>query len=188
MVGRGFLIVYIADSASWLMSLFASPVLGVLLSVVAAWGFWRVAQGFDAWNRQRRHVSYELASVASRGAAVAIAVFALGVAPLLAHAQQISPMETWGMRMLLYVMWSGLWILYYYVLQVRLEDLGVERPHVKHPLTFTALGASILLSPLLAEGLPAPPDVKLALAVSIYASYMPPFNASALLAAFLARK
>jgi hypothetical protein len=181
------LILFIAASASWLMSLFASPVLGTLLNVVAAYGFWRVAQGFDAWRRQRRHVSYELASVASRGAAVAVAVSALGVAPLLAHAHA-NPMETWGARMLLYLMWTGLWLLYYYVLQLRLEDLGAASPIAKYPLTFTALGASILLSPLLTEGLPAPPEAKLALATSMYAGFLPPFNISALLAALLARR
>ena len=186
MVARGLLIIYIAASASWLAALFASPALGVLLSLPAAWGFWRVAQGFDAWSRQRRHVSYEFAALASRGAAVAVAALALGAAPLLTH--QIPPLEAWGVRLMLYVMWTGLWILYYYVLQVRLEDLGVEHPLSKRPLTFAALGLSILLSPLLAESLAVPPETKLALATALYAGYMPPLNVSALLAALAVRR
>jgi hypothetical protein len=185
-VARGFFILYIAASASWLISLFVSPALGVLLSAVAALGFWRVAQGLDKWNRQRRHLSYELASLASRGAAVVVAVFALVVAPLSPHIAD--PLETWGARLALHLMWGGLWMLYYYVLQVRLEDLGADSPPDKHPLTFTALSLSVLLSPLLAEGLAAPPGAKLALAASMYAGFMPPLNASALLAALLSRR
>ena len=187
MVARGLLIIYTAASASWLAALFASPALGVLLSLPAAWGFWRVAQGFDTWSRQRRHVSYEFAALASRGAAVAVAALALGAAPLLAQGQ-VSELDAWGARVALYLIWTGLWILYYYVLQVRLEDLGITDPPSKHPLTFAALGASILLSPILAEGLPVAPETKLALAVSMYAGYMPPFNASALLVAFAVRR
>jgi hypothetical protein len=185
-VARGFAVIYTAASASWLVSLFASPALGILLNAVAAYGFWRIAQGIDEWSRQRRHLSYGLAAVASRGAALATAALALGVAPLSSHATD--PVETWGARVLLYAMWTGLWMLYYYVLQVRLEDLGAERPLAERPLAFTALGASILLSPVLTEGLPAPPGVKLALAASMYAGYMPPLNASALLAALLAQR
>ena len=187
MVARGFLIIYIVASASWLITLFASPVLGVLLGAVAAWGFLRVAQGFDVWSRQRRHVSYELAALVFRGAAVAAVLTSLAVALLLASTPQLSPLDVWGVKMLLYIMWSGSWILYYYVLQVRLEDLGVERPLSKYPLTFAALGFSILLSPLLTEGLDTPPEVKLALATALYAGYLPPLNASAPLAALLAR-
>lgn len=185
MVARGFFILYIVASASWLVALFISPALGALLSAVAALGFWRVAQGLDRWNKQRRHLSYELASLASRGAAVAVATSALVVAPLTLHAAD--PLETWGARLSLYLTWSALWMLYYYVLQVRLENLGVGNPLDRHPLTFTALSLSILLNPLLAEGLAMPPETKLALATSMYAGFMPPLNASALLAAFLAR-
>ena len=186
MVARGLFIIYIAASASWLTALFASPALGILLSLPAAWGFWRMARGFDEWNNQRRHISYELAALASRCAAVAVATLVLGVALLLAH--QIPPLEAWGIRFVLYVMWTGLWILYYYTLQVRLEDLGVGRPHVRYPLTFVALGFSILLSPLLTEGLQVPPETKLALAASLYAGYLPPLNVSTVLAALLARR
>ena len=187
MVARGFLIIYIAASASWLTALFASPALGVLLSLPAAWGFWRVAQGFDEWNSQRRHISYELAALASRGAAVAVAALALGAAPLLAQGQ-VSELDTWGARVALYLVWTGLWILYYYVLQVRLEDLGADEPHAEYPLTFVALGFSILLSPLLTEGLQVSPETKLALAASLYAGYLPPLNVSTVLAALLARR
>jgi hypothetical protein len=158
--------------------------LGVLLSAAAAWGFWRVAQGIDKWSRQRRHVSYELAALASRGYAVAATALALGAAPLLAY--QIPPLEAWGVRLVLYVMWSGLWILYYYVFQVRLEDLGKSLD--RYPLTAAALSLSILLSPVLTESMAVPPDVKLALAVALYAGFMPPLNASALLAALVARR
>ena len=187
MVARGLLIIYIAASASWLATLFASPALGVLLSLPAAWGFWRVAQGIDAWNSQRRHISYELAALASRCAAVAVAALALGAAPLLAQGQ-VSELDTWGARVALYLIWTGLWILYYYVLQVRLEDLSITDPPSKHPLAFAALGLSILLSPVLTEGLAAPSEVKLALAATLYAGYMPPFNASVLLAALAVRR
>ena len=187
MVARGLPIIYIAASASWLTALFASPALGILLSLPAAWGFWRVAQGFDAWSRQRRHVSYELAALASRCAAVAVAALALGMAPLLTQGQ-VSELETWGARAVLYLVWTALWILYYYVIQLWLEDLGISNPPSKYPLTFAALGASILLSPVLAEGLAVPPETKLALAVALYAGFMPPLNASALLTALLVRK
>ncbi len=185
-VSRGLLIIYIAASASWLTSLFVSPALGVLLSALAAYGFWRAAQGFDAWSRQRRRASYGLAAVASRGAAVATALMPLALASWLASGL-IDPLDAWGVRLLLYATWAGLWILYYYVLQVRLEDLGVGNPHARHPLTFTALGLSILLSPVLTEGLPTPPETKVALAAALYAGYLPPVNASALLAARLTR-
>lgn len=183
MVARGFLILYVAASASWLMSLFASPVLGVLVSAVATWGFLRVAQGFDRWSRQGGHVSYSLASVASRGAAAAVVVFVFIAALLLTR-----PAETWGVRLALYAVWSGLWILYYCALHARLEELGVEDPPSRYPMTYAALGLNALLSPLLTEGLPAPPEAKLALAASAYAGFMPPFNTSALLAALLARR
>ncbi len=185
-VSRGFLVIYIAASASWLTSLFVSPALGVVLGATAAWGFWRVAQGFDAWSRQRRHASYELAALASRGAAVAAVLTSIGVASLLASGP-VSPLDAWGVRLLLYATWTGLGILYYYAVQVRLEDLGVERPLDRYPLTFVALGLSILLSPVLTEGLPTPPETKLALAAALYAGYLPPVNVSALLAARLAR-
>jgi hypothetical protein len=186
-VRRGLFIIYIAASASWLASLFASPTLGALFGVLAAWGFWRVAQGFDAWNRQRRRMSYGLAASASRGAAVATALTSLAVASWLASAPQISPLDAWGARLLLYAAWTGLWILYYYALQVKLEDLGAEHPLSRYPMTFTALGLSVLLSPVLTEGLPAPPEAKLVLAASLYAGYLPPLNISTLLAAYLAR-
>ncbi len=185
-VSRGLLIIYIAASASWLTSLFVSPALGVVLGATAAWGFWRVAQGFDAWNKLSRHASYELAALASRGAAVAVALTSIGVALLLASGP-VSPFDVWGVKLLLYLMWTGLWILYYYVVQVRLEDLGVGNPQARYPLTFTALGLSILLSPVLTEGLPVAPETKVALAASTCAGYLPPVNASALLAARLAR-
>jgi len=187
MVARGLSIIYIAASASWLTALFASPALGILLSLPAAWGFWHMARGFDEWNSQRRHISYGLAALASRCVAVAVAALALDVAPLLAS-PQLSPLDVWGVKLMLYLMWTGLWILYYYTLQVRLEDLGVGRPHARYPLTFVALGFSILLSPLLTEGLQVPPETKLALAASLYASYLPPLNVSTVLAALLARR
>ncbi len=185
-VSRGLLIIYITASASWLTSLFISPALGALLSATAAWGFWRVAQGFEAWNKLSRHMSYELAAVASRSAAVATALMPLALASWLVSGQ-VGPLDAWGVRLLLYATWAGLWILYYYAVQVRLEDLGVERPLDRYPLTFAALGLSILLSPVLTEGLPTPPETKLALAAALYVGYLPPLNVSALLAARLAR-
>jgi len=182
MVERGFLVLYLSASVSWIATLFVSPVLGLLLSLPAAYGFLRVARDIETWSRQRRHMSYGLAVHVSRGAAAAAALVPLGAAPWLEAA---SPIEMWGTRLVLYAMWSGLWILYYYVLQVRLEDLGVGRPPA---LTVTALSLSILLSPLLTETLAAPPEVRLALAVALYAGFMPPLNASTLLAALLTRK
>ena len=182
MVSRSFFVIYAAASASWLATLFISPVLGLLLSLPAAYGFMQVARDVEMWSRQRRHVSYGLAVHASRGAAVAAALVPLGTAPWLETAH---PLEMWGARLVLYSMWSGLWILYYYVLRVRLEDLGVERPPA---LTTVALSLSILLSPLLTETLATPPEVRTALAVAMYGGFMSPLNASALLAALLTRK
>ena len=184
MVACGLFVVYAVASVAWLTALFVSPQLGVLLGVFATYGFLRVAQDVEAWNRQKRHISYELAALASRGYAVAAAALALGVAPLLAH--QIPPLEAWGVRFVLYVMWTGLWMLYYYVFQVRLENLG--KSPGRYPLTTAALSLNTLLSPVLTEGLPAPPEVKLALAASMYAGYMPPLNVSTLLAALVARR
>ena len=181
MVSRGFFIIYLSASATWLSALFISPVLGVLLGLPAAYGFLEMARGFEAWGRQRRHASYGLAAHASRGAAAAAALLALGVAPWLPSAP---PAEMWFARLALYAAWSGLWILYYYVLQVRLEDLGARSP----ALATTALGLSTLLSPLLTEALPVAPEVKLVLATAMYAGFMSPVNAAALLAALLTRR
>jgi len=176
-VSRGFFIIYLSASAAWLASLFISPVLGVLLGLPAAYGFLKLAEGFDSWSLLDKRVSYEVAGHASRAGAVAVAVVALGAETWLSVA------ETWLVRLALYGMWSGLWILYYYVLQAVIEETGA-----KLPVTAAALGFSILLSPLLTEALPAAPEVKLVLAASLYAGYMPPLNVSALLAALLTRK
>jgi hypothetical protein len=156
-------------------SLLASPLLGALLSVSAAYGFWLIARGFETWGRR-----YALVAAASRGAALVATVLPLGVASLLPASEP--HVDTWGVRLVLYVMWSGLWIAYYATLMDRLDDLGASAP-----VTTTALGANILLSPVLTEAFPAQPDVKLALALSLYAGYMPPLNVSALLAALAAR-
>ena len=178
----GFFILYLSASASWLATLLVSPALGLLLSLPAAYGFLQVARDIETWNKRRRHVSYGLAVHASRGAAAAAALVPLGAAPWL---ETTHPLEMWGARLVLYSMWSGLWILYYYVIQIRLEDLGVER---QPALTATALSLSILLSPLLTETLAASPEVRLALAAALYGGFMPPLNASTLLAALLTRR
>jgi nitroreductase len=180
-VARGFLAIYLTASAAWLASLFVSPLLGALLNIPAAYGFLLVARGFEEWSRERRHMSYVLSALVSRGVAGAVVVLSLGAALLLAT----EPMDTGGARMGLYALWCGLWILYYIALMDRLDDLGI--PTSRHPVTITALSASILLSPIATEGFPAPTDVKLALATALYAGYMPPFNTVSLLAALLAK-
>jgi len=177
----GFLVIYISASAAWLTTLLASPLLGILLNIPAAYGFLQLAHGFEKWSRDRRRASYVLSALVSRGVAAAVAVLSLGVALLLT-----TPLDVGVARLWLYATWSGVLILYYCALLDRLEDTG-ETPG-KYPLSITALGVSILLSPVLTEGLPAPPDVKLALATSLYAGYMPPFNVSALLAAALSQR
>jgi hypothetical protein len=181
-VGRGFLVVYLSASAAWLVSLFISPQVGLLLNVPAVYGFWLVAKGFEEWGRERRRMSYMLSALVSRGAAAAVAVLSLGAALLLAT---MPTLDTGGARLGLYALWSGLWILYYVALMDRLDDLGLQP--ASFPLTITALSFSVLLSPVAAEGFPAPPEVKLALAVALYAGYMPPFNTAALLAALLTK-
>jgi hypothetical protein len=50
------------------------------------------------------------------------------------------------------------------------------------------LGLSIIASPVLVESLAVPSDVKLALAMAMYAGYLPPLNISVVLAALLTRK
>jgi hypothetical protein len=132
-------------------------------------------------------MSYELAALASKGAAIGVAVLALGAAPLLVQGQ-VSVLETWGARVVMYLVWSALWILYYYVIQVRLEDLGISTPLSRHPLTFAVLGLSIIASPILVESLAVPSDVKLVLAMAMYAGYLPPLNISVVLVALLTRK
>jgi hypothetical protein len=177
----GFLVIYISASASWLATLLASPLLGALLNIPAAYGFLQLTRDFERWSRDRRRASYVLSALVSRGVAAAVVALSLGAALLLT-----TPLDAGVARLWLYATWSGLWILYYCALLGRLEDLG--EPPGRYPLSITALGASILLSPVLTEGLPAPLDVKLALAVSMYAGYMPPFNVSALLAAALSQR
>ena len=56
----GFFILYLSASVSWIATLFVSPVLGLLLSLPAAYGFLRVARDIETWSRQRRHMSYGL--------------------------------------------------------------------------------------------------------------------------------
>jgi hypothetical protein len=180
-VARDFLVLYLSASAAWIATLFASPLLGALLSGSAAYGFWLVGRGFETWDRRR--AAYALIATASRGVVVAVSVLSLGATLLLASEPQA---DAWGARLALYVMWSGLWIAYYAALVDRLEDFGV--PPSKPPLSVVALGASILLSPMLTEAFPAPPDVKLVLALAAYGGYMPPLNASALLVALVARR
>jgi hypothetical protein len=180
-VARGFLALYLSASVAWLVSLLASPFLGVLPNIPAAYGFLLIARGFEEWSLERRHMSYVLSALVSRGVAGAVVVLSLGAALLLATA----PMDTGGVRLGLYTLWSGVWILYYVALMDRLDDLGV--PTSRHPVTITALSASVLLSPIATEGFPAPPEVRLALAASLYAGYMPPLNASILLAALLTK-
>jgi hypothetical protein len=170
-VARGFLVLYLSASVAWLASLLASPLLGALFSISATYGFWLVGRSFETWGRH-----YALVATASRGAIVAVATLSLGAALLLASEPQA---DAWGVRLALYVLWSGLWILYYAVLVDRLSRL---------PVTAMALGASILLSPMLTEAFPAPPDVKLVLALSLYGGYMPPLNVSALLVVLVARR
>jgi hypothetical protein len=173
-VARGFLVLYLSASVAWLTSLLASPLLGALFSISATYGFWLVGRSFETWDRRR--TAYALVATASRSATVAVATLSLGAALLLASEPQA---DAWGVRLALYVLWSGLWILYYAVLVDRLSRL---------PVTAMALGASILLSPMLTEAFPAPPDVKLVLALSLYGGYMPPLNVSALLVALVARR
>jgi hypothetical protein len=182
-VARGFLVLYLSASAAWMASLLASPLLGALLSISAAYGFWLLARGFDAWSARSRRESYAFVAAASRGAAVATAVLSLVTASLLASEPQA---DAWGVRMALYVLWSGLWIAYYTALVDSPEDFGVQPSRPSLPIM--ALGLSILLSPMLTEAFPAPPDVKLVLALAAYGGYMPPLNASALLVALVARR
>jgi hypothetical protein len=174
------LTIYLSASVAWLATLLASPLLGALLNIPAAYGFLQLARGFERWSRERRRASYVLSALVSRGVAVAVAVLSLGAALLLASQLDVGVARLW-----LYATWSGLWMLYYCALIDRLEDLGTSLG--RYPLTASALSASILLSPLLTEALQAPPETKLVLAVSMYGGFMPPFNASALLAALLTR-
>jgi len=171
----GFFILYLSASASWLATLLVSPLWGVVLSLPAGYGFLKLAEGFDAWSRGGVRV-YEAAAYASRAGAVAVAAAALGAERWLSAAE-----ETWLVRLGFYALWSGLWILYYYVLMAVAEGARL-------PVTTTALSLSTLLSPLLTEALPAPPEAKTALAVAMYAGFMPPLNTSALLAALLTRE
>ena len=171
----GFFILYLSASVSWLATLLVSPLWGVVLSLPAGYGFLKLAEGFDAWSRDGVRV-YEAAAHASRAGAVAVAAATLGAERWLSAAE-----EAWLVRLGFYALWSGLWILYYYVLMAVAEGARL-------PVTTTALSLSTLLSPLLTEALPASPEAKTALAVAMYAGFMPPLNTSALLAALLTRR